>query len=471
MNGRRGIIATLLALAAVVATAFVVVSRSSPDPVPAPRSPPGGGVAQSGCKRPYANSSPWNTPIGSKPSYDPRSARFVRRMRAPLTSDPTQYTYPVYSVAPDAPLQTVRVTGVFSDVSSERTLTIQRGATVRLPIPDGAAAAAGSDAQIVLVNPATGDEWGAWRLRRSGGDWQITNGYHYSTRWSGVPPRGPDGRPFGSRGAGVPYLAGLVRPCEVARGRIDHALAFAFDAPAPSYVFPATKSDGVGTEGLDVPEGTRLQLNPKLTAERIKAYGCDGPCLTIARALQRYGMFVIDNSGRSKVILEFEGTARWNGIVDARTVSPIPLAAFKVLKARRAVVATAGSGGAPGRRCTIVGTPGDDRLTGTGDDDVICGLDGDDRIVAGPGDDVVIGGSGDDVLLGGPGKDRLLGEGGRDRLDGGPGRDVLTGGEDHDVLLARDGERDLLDGGPGSDTATVDRGLDVLTSIFKAERR
>jgi len=472
LNSRRRVIATLLLLAAVVVIAIVVVSRSSLDPAPSPRTPQAGGAPDGGCKRPYADSSPWNRPIGTKPAYDPRSARFVRRMRAPLTSDPTQYTYPVYSVAPDAPLQSVRVTGVFSDVSNERTLTVRRGATVRLPIPKGAAAAAGSDAQIVLVNPATGDEWGAWRLHRSGGEWEITNGYHYSTRWSGVPPRGPDGRPFGSRGAGVPYLAGLVRPCEVARGRIDHALAFAYDAPAPSHVYPATKSDGVGTEGLDVPEGTRLQLNPKLTVARIKRYGCDGPCLTIARALQKYGMYTIDNSGRSKVMLEYEDTARWNGIVDARTVSPIPLSAFKVLRAsRRAVAAGAPSDGAPGRRCTIVGTSGDDRLTGTGRDDVICGLAGNDRLAGGPGDDVLLGGSGDDVLSGGPGADRLLGEGGRDRLDGGPGRDSLSGDEDHDVLLAHDDERDAVDGGPGSDTATVDRGLDVLSSIFKAQRR
>ncbi len=454
-------IATLLLLAIVVVTAIVVVSRSSDDRAPsAPSSR--GGAADTGCKRPYSDTSPWNTPIAAKPAYHPRSASFVGRMRSPLTSDPTQYTYPVYSVAPDAPLQPVRVTGVFSDVSDERTLTIRRSVTIRLPIPEGAAAAAGSDAQIVLVNPATGDEWGAWRLRRAGGGWQVSNGYHYSTRWSGVPPRDGEGRPFGSRGAGVPYLAGLVRPCELARGRVDHALAFAYDAPAPSHVYPATKSDGVGSASLDVPEGTRLQLDPKLTVERIERYGCDGPCLTIARALQRYGMYTIDNSGRSKVMLEYEDTARWNGIVDARTVSPIPLSAFKVLEGPRPRVASdAASDGAPGRRCTIVGTSGDDRLTGTGGDDVICGLDGDDRLAGGAGDDLLLGGAGADVLSGGPGADRLLGEGGRDRIVGGPGRDVLSGEEDHDVLGADDGERDTVDGGPGSDTATVDRGLDV----------
>lgn len=284
------------------------------------------------CPRPYRENSPWNTPIAAAPTYHPRSADFVARIPGPLTSDPTQYTYPVYPVSQDTPLETVEVSGVFSNVSDEQTLDVQRAGTVQLPIPEGAAAAEGSDAQIILVNRETGDEWGAWRLRRSDdGGWKINNGYHYNTRWSGVPPTEEDGKPFGSRGAGVPYLAGLVRPCELARGRIDHALAFAYDAPAPSHVYPATKSDGAGTEGRDPPEGTRLQLDPTLTVDEIRAFGCKGPCLTIARAMQEYGMYAIDNSGRSKIILEYEDTARWNGRVDARTVSPIPVSALKVI--------------------------------------------------------------------------------------------------------------------------------------------
>ncbi len=65
-----------------------------------------------------------------------------------------------------------------------------------------------------------------------------SNGYHYNTAWSGVPPRG-----FSSRGAGVPYLAGLVRKCEIEQGHIDHALAFVYPRTTARFVFPATKSD------------------------------------------------------------------------------------------------------------------------------------------------------------------------------------------------------------------------------------
>jgi hypothetical protein len=286
------------------------------------------GVASGSCSRPYSPASPWNTPI----------ARGARRadglaVPGPLTSDPTQYTYPVYRVGPRTPRRTLRVDGVYSNVTARgRHLSLLRHVSVRVPIPARAMAAAGSDAQVVVVNPRTGDEWGAWQLRRDGDGFRAENGYHYNTRWSGVPPRTGDGRAFGSRGAGVPYLAGLVRPCEIARGRIDHALAFAYDSPSPAHVYPATKSDGIGSGPSALPEGTRLQLNPSLSAGRIRSWGCRRACFAVARALQRYGMFVIDASGRPKVMFEYSGTARWRGRVHASTVSPIPLSELRVVR-------------------------------------------------------------------------------------------------------------------------------------------
>ena len=82
----------------------------------------------------------------------------------------------------------------------------------------------------------------------------------------------------------------------------------------------------------DLPEGTRLQLDPGLRDDDIRAWGCDGACLTIAHALQEYGMYVIDNSGRPKIMFEYEGTAGWDGLVDSHTAEPIPLSAFRLLR-------------------------------------------------------------------------------------------------------------------------------------------
>jgi hypothetical protein len=117
-----------------------------------------------------------------------------------------------------------------------------------------------------------------------------------------------------------------VRPCEIARGRIRHALAFAYPGTTPNWVYPATHSDGRTPVGAGLPMGTRLQLDPSIGVQTIKdEWGCTGPCLTIARALQRYGMYLIDTSGRSKLMMEYDRTAGWKGVVTASTASAIPV--------------------------------------------------------------------------------------------------------------------------------------------------
>ena len=431
----------LLGAAVLALAALACGSRSSPSPDPA-----GEDVSAAHCRAPYSPSSPWNTPIGPSPAYGPRAA--IREAAiGTITSDPTQYTFPVYEVDSGARRVPVRLAGWYSDVTAGgRRLQTRRGATVDLPLPDGAEPAAGSDAQIVIIDRETGDEWGMWRAKRSAdGTWRAENAYHYNVNWDGVPPRARRGRPFLSRGAGVPYLAGLVRPCELRQGRIEHALAFAYDHASPRHVFPATKSDGNGSVATDLPEGSRLQLDPTLSERDIEAWGCSGPCLVIARALQRYGMYVIDNAGRPKVMLEYEGTAQWDGLVTSKTVSPIPDSAFRLVAS-----------------CTRVGTPGDDRLRGTRRRDVLCGRDGNDRLIGGGGNDVLHGGGGDDIIRGGPGADRLDGESGSDRLHGGRGRDVFIGGSGRDAVDAMDGARDVVFGPRSGDSTRLDRGRDTF---------
>jgi hypothetical protein len=311
-------------MAVLAATAIAALGSTW---LPAGHQPGPTGRAGDCGRRPYAATSPWNVPVPSNAVGRPTMA-----LQGILTSDPTQYTYPVYEVTDRTPRASVRVRGYWSSVGgSGRSLRIFSGGAVRFPLPPNVAAARGSDAQVILVNRVTGDEWGVWQLESTPAGWSVQNGYHYNVHWSGVPPRTSSGRSFGSRGAGVPYLAGLVRPCEIARGRIDHALAFAYQSPSPAFVYPATKSDGRGRAGVDLPEGTRLALS--LNDEQVRALGCTGPCLTIARALREYGMYVIDNSGRPKVMLEYEGTAHWDGLVSAGTVSPLPLADFQVVEA------------------------------------------------------------------------------------------------------------------------------------------
>jgi hypothetical protein len=308
------------------ATAPTSTAPSPTATVAAPTATPAPTTSSTGCQRPYANNSPWNIKIGTSPTYAATSTYNITALGGTFGSDPTQYTMPVYEVSSSTPLRTVNFSGTFSNVTNNGTTLTNLKGSVQVPIPAGAAPAAGSDSQIVIWNRQTGDEWGFWKaMPNSDGTWSATNGYHYNTQWSGVPPTH-----FASRGAGVPYLTGLIRPCEIAQGRINHAIAFAYDYHTSQFVYPATKSDGSGS-GPDMPEGARLQLDPNLGDAQIQAWGCKGSCLIIAHALQEYGMIIIDKSGHPKIYAEYDGTAHWNGVVTAKTVSTIPYSAFKVL--------------------------------------------------------------------------------------------------------------------------------------------
>ena len=196
-----------------------------------------------------------------------------------------------------------------------------------VPVPPEAIQSSGSDGSIVFWDPATGDEWSFWQWEESAnGDITATNGYRYNTKWSG---RFFDG--LAGRGAGLPYLGGLVRPWEVAQGRIDHAIAFAYAWPSSEFVFPASKSDGAGVVGVDLPEGSRVQLDPSLTDADFDRMGLSPAARVIARALQQYGMIVIDNSGSSKIMVEDNITANWGDTLTRNSISAIPWDEFRVI--------------------------------------------------------------------------------------------------------------------------------------------
>jgi Ca2+-binding RTX toxin-like protein len=114
-----------------------------------------------------------------------------------------------------------------------------------------------------------------------------------------------------------------------------------------------------------------------------------------------------------------------------------------------------------GKRCTIVGTSGNDVLSGGSKSDVICGLGGNDVIKGGGGNDIIDGGSGKDRLSGGTGNDIVVGGYGNDTLSGDGGGDRLLGGSGNDDLTGGAGS-DIIDGGIGTDWCTLDS-VDVLT--------
>jgi chitodextrinase len=288
---------------------------------------------------PYEPASGWNTPIGSSPVVDLLSATYMNAIAnngLPLTSDPDEYTIPVYTWNASTPAFTVTGSGYFHSYDAGNDYTsLGHGSPWTIsgvPIPPGATGGAGSDGQIVLLNPETGVEYEFWQFyQASDGSYHATNGAESHTT-SGYYGRFGDG--LAGRGDGTPYLAGLVRRWEIEQGHIDHAIAFAYNSPSSAYVYPASKSDGGnfgGVLGTDAPEGTRIQLDPGLTEADFEAWGLPPMARIIARALQKYGMIVVDHSGSSKIYLEDRTTAGWESTVTRSLVSAIPWSAFRVV--------------------------------------------------------------------------------------------------------------------------------------------
>ena len=320
--------------------ALAVVATGCPPPPPPPPPPP----SHSDCVPPYQATSAFNVPIAKPAAYAPNSSALVATMNpdggAKLTSDPTQYTMPVFYVTSQTPLVTVTYSGWYSEVSNGgSTLNTYRFSgdltkqKVDVPVPPSAVPGDGNDQNIIILNLDNGDEWNLNTFEQDSKGVTATNVGRYNTAWSGVPPAQSvnNGNPYWNNGAGVPLLGGLVRPCELQQGRIEHALSFAYPDPTPQFIFPATKSDGTTPVGFGMPEGTRLQLDPSISDATIRGWGCTDSCFTIAQALQEFGMYLLNGSGRPKLMVEDESTARWGGLVSSTTPSPIPLDRFKVV--------------------------------------------------------------------------------------------------------------------------------------------
>jgi hypothetical protein len=109
---------------------------------------------------------------------------------------------------------------------------------------------------------------------------------------------------------------------------------------------------------------------------------------------------------------------------------------------------------------TIVGTPGDDRLTGSSGDDVIVALEGDDEVWGNGGQDLICLGAGSDRAYGGVGDDSIYGQGGADQVEGNLGDDLLVGGAGGDTLL----------GGEGTDRLRGNRGNDAMHGLAGGDR-
>ena len=107
----------------------------------------------------------------------------------------------------------IHVTKKFSVVTNDnKNVTVTNDETISIQIPPSSVGSPGTDSSIILWDIDNNKEYGFWQFQSSSSSsnsYTAVDGYRYNTTWSAVPPKG-----FYSRGAGVPYMAGLLRKWE-----------------------------------------------------------------------------------------------------------------------------------------------------------------------------------------------------------------------------------------------------------------
>ncbi|MBP1152019.1 hypothetical protein [Methylocaldum sp. RMAD-M] len=256
--------------------------------------------------RPFGPNAPWNRPVDGLPRH-PQSDALTNRLWQYSPSRVgnfnlsfSGYTYPVY------------MAGTAKGSYPVRAPSWNKLNGTKIPWSPDWKPATGSDSQVIILDPDSGREWDLWQASFDGAAVHVSNGNlvpgSYLTKEDGFKP---------SRGCGIPYLAMLVRPEEIAQGKIEHALSMPSRNTAKTFVAPATKSDGRATDN-GLPMGTRFALNitdaeidewvnalpSQLTGQTRRA------ARIIAVALRDYGWFISDTAGGAHFQFEDNATAK-----------------------------------------------------------------------------------------------------------------------------------------------------------------
>lgn len=281
--------------------------------------------------RPFSADSPWNHRIAPDAALDRASADLIADLasRGPWQVNIKDWSIPVYFVDADATPK--------HDVGDSRPGVYGRGFGFprRIPIPDGAVASppvgVDSDNHLSIIDRKKGLEWGMWAARKdAAGRWFTGLGAVTDLTGTGVEPPWYDNPreldSHRSRAGGFPLVAGLIMLDEIKAGRIEHALAFAYDhCRTGLFIPPASTSqaallDAVGSRGI--PMGGRIQLDPAWDVEHS---GLNRAGKIIARALQEYGAYCSDYAGANVLYAENSpaAVAAWAGILDYHDLAKV----------------------------------------------------------------------------------------------------------------------------------------------------
>jgi hypothetical protein len=256
-------------------------------------------------KAPFRFFSPrsfWNKPLAPDTPLAPDSSALVGQLDAQVAAleqskqgpwiNTRAWSVPVYTVAAKQPTVRVSLEGAFREPALQR-------AWNAVPLPAAAQPALGKDAHLVVWQPTTDRLWEFWHLAHTVRGWSAAWGgaIRHVSQSAGVygPRAWPGAKPWwGASASSLSIAGGLVTLEDLARGRIDHALAISVtDVRAGVYASPARRDDGQSPDPLALPEGARLRLPASLD---LSALHLPRLTLELARAAQRYGLIVRDRS-------------------------------------------------------------------------------------------------------------------------------------------------------------------------------
>jgi len=292
-------------------------------------------------KRFFAENSFWNQPIADSAKTDPQSAYYISLLKKDHSKQNfginlNRYTIPIYEV--DSTVPFVKV-GNQPGFNFRHYPDFDR---MGVPIPPNFKPSPGDDQHATILDRKRKLAWDMFLVKKDSlGQWNSCTGVIVPIDGTGVlnksdfPVKDDESiHQYGpSRAAGVPSFAGTIMYDEIKAGEIRHKLSCALRFVAlKEYVYPAIWTDGNFKGG--VPEGSVIQLDPKLDLSRFNLLPGE---LIVAKALQNYGMVVVDFAAGN--VLYGEGLwiypdKSWNGLLREWDggISAIPLDYYRVLK-------------------------------------------------------------------------------------------------------------------------------------------
>ncbi len=237
-------------------------------------------------RRPFADSSPWNTPIGSGAKFVPVESEAFDFAKNGAALLPARMDRPVYVAQSGDPLVSVAMRYGFDELT-------------KLHLPASALADSRRLVNCTVIDAPTGVAVELIQASRDADGVSALLSYTSDLRGEGIPPA-----QVGHTWSGMPLVAGVIRDGELAGG-IRHALAAMVlhtglsrgGADGQPFVWPSrhmpveTKLIAHMAATGNVHFGTLLAIPAGVDIAKL-GVGTSGPAFEVARALQDYGAYV-----------------------------------------------------------------------------------------------------------------------------------------------------------------------------------